>query len=87
MEIDKIKEWHKLVVKGLVNGLSHTARDERLDDIDFWRKRCRLFNSFSKCVLDLITNQTYQYSEKDLEDIAREGYNLKISDNIGKQPK
>jgi len=49
----KIMELHNLVVNGLVNGLSHTSRDERLNDIHFWRKRCNLFNEFSKCVLDI----------------------------------
>ena len=71
---EKILEWHKLVVIGLCNGLSHTARDERLEDIDFWRKRCFLFNEFSKCVLDLITEQNYEYSEQNLKRIAEEGY-------------
>jgi len=76
IETKKIEEWHKLVVNGLVNGLSHTARDGRTDNIDFWRLRSRLFNAFGKCVLDLITNQDYQYSEKDLKDTAKQGYNL-----------
>ena len=70
----KIMEWHNLVVIGLVNGLSHTSRDERLNDIHFWRKRCFLFNEFSKCVLDLITEQNYEYAEKNLKEIAKEGY-------------
>ena len=76
VETEKIKEWHKLVVNGLVNGLSHTARDGRLNDIDFWRCRSRLFNAFAHCVLDLITHQNYQYSEKDLKDTAKQGYKL-----------
>lgn len=75
----KIMELHKLVVNGLVNGLSHTSRDERLKDIDFWRRRCLLFNEFSKGVLDLITNQNHQYAEKELKRIAKEGY--KLSEN------
>ena len=72
--MSKIKEWHNLVVNGLVNGLSYTAMDGRTEDIDFWRKRCNLFNAFSKCVLNLETDQDYQYSEKDLKEIAAEGY-------------
>ena len=70
----KIIEWHKLVVNGLVNGLSHTHRDGRLDDINFWRSRSELFDAFGHCVLDLLTDQTYEYSEKDLKEIAKEGY-------------
>ena len=70
----KIMEWHNLVNSGLVNGLSFTSRDERLDDINFWRTRSSLFNEFSHCVLNLITEQTYEYSEKELKRIAKEGY-------------
>lgn len=70
----KIMEWHNLVVNGLVNGLSHTSRDGRLDDINFWRGRCNLFNEFSKCVLDIVTDQDSKYSEKQLKEIAKEGY-------------
>ena len=71
----KIMELHKLVVNGLVQGLSHTHRDGRLDDTDFWRKRCSLFNEFSLCVLNIVTRQTCEYSEKELRKIAEEGYN------------
>ena len=70
----KIKELHGLVVTGIVNGLSHTHKDGRLDDINFWRSRCELFNLFSLCVLDIVTNQNYKYSEKELKEIAEEGY-------------
>ncbi len=70
----QIMKLHNLVVTGLVNGLSHTSRDERLNDIDFWRKRCFLFNEFSHCVLNIVTNQTCEYSEKELKRIAKEGY-------------
>lgn len=70
----KIKELHGFVVNGLVNGLSWTSRDERLDDIDFWAKRCNLFNEFSKCVLDIVTDQDPKYAEKNLKEIAKEGY-------------
>ena len=70
----KTQEWHNIVNAGLCNGLSHTHRDGRLDDINFWRKRCELFNAFSLCVLDLETGQNYKYKEKDLREIAAEGY-------------
>lgn len=74
-KLSKIRELHKLVVNGLVNGLSHTHQDGRKEDIVFWRKRCNLFDSFSHCVLDIITDQCYEYSEKDLKEISKEGYN------------
>ncbi|GAG28263.1 unnamed protein product, partial [marine sediment metagenome] len=74
MEIDKIKEWMQIVNIGLVNGLSHTNRDGRTDDIDFWRKRSQLFNGLTLCIKDLVTEQNYEYSEKDLRKIANDGY-------------
>jgi len=74
--IHKIKEWHSYVVIGLVNGLSHTARDGRLKEVEFWQRRSNLFNAFAHCVNNLITNQTYEYSEKELMDIAKAGYKL-----------
>lgn len=70
----KIMELHKLVVTGLVQGLSHIHRDGRLDDINFWRSRSGLFNLFSLCVLNILTDQTCEYSEKYLKEIAGEGY-------------
>lgn len=70
----KIMEWHRLVVNGLVKGLSHTHRDGRLDDINFWRSRSQLFDNFAHCVLNLLTDQIYEYSEKNLKEIAEEGY-------------
>ena len=70
----KIKEWHQLIVKGLVNGLSYTAMDGRTDDINFWRKRCDLFDTFAHCIQSLITEQSYKYDEKNLKEIAEEGY-------------
>lgn len=76
-KIERIKELHQLTVNGLVNGLSHTHQDGRLDDIDFWVKRCKLFDSFSHCVLDIITDQNAEYSEKDLKEISKEGYHGK----------
>ena len=73
----KIQEWNNLVIKGLVNGLSFTTMDERTEDIDFWIKRCNLFNEFSLCVLALETEQNYKYSENQLKEIAKQGYKLK----------
>lgn len=70
----KIMELHNLVVTGLVQGLSHTHQDGRLDDINFWRSRSSLFNAFSLCVLNILTDQTCEYSEKELQEIAEEGY-------------
>ena len=71
---EKIKEWHDLVTTGLVNGLSHTDRDERRDDITWVRRRLRLWESFGRCMMDLETGQDYQYSEKDLKVVADIGY-------------
>lgn len=71
---EQIIKWHNLVVEGLVNGLSHTIIDERINDIHFWRLRSRLFGSFSRCVLNLITNQSWEYDEKELLEIANYGY-------------
>lgn len=76
----KIRELHNLVVTGLVKGLSHTSRDGRLNDINFWRKRCNLFNEFSKAVLDIVTEQNSEYAEKNLKEIAEEGYKMEDSD-------
>ena len=70
----QISELNKLVVNGLVNGLSHTHRDGRTENIDFWIRRSRLFNSFSLCVMNIITNQSYELNEKELKEIAEEGY-------------
>jgi len=70
----KIMELHGLIVTGLVNGLSHTHRDGRLKDINFWRSRSELFDAFAHCVLNILTDQTSEYSEKDLKEIAKEGY-------------
>lgn len=73
----KLTEWHQLIVQGLVNGLSHTARDGRTEEIDFWRKRSILWNEFAMCVQNLMTNQSYEYSEKELKRIVKEGYRWK----------
>lgn len=70
----KILEWHRLVVQGMVNGLTHTMRDGRIDDINWVRGRLKLWESFGRCIMDLETGQDYQYPEKDLKEIAKEGY-------------
>jgi len=70
----KFKEWHNLVVQGLVNGLSHTNMDGRTEKKDFWQKRSILWNEFAMCVQNLMTNQDYKYSEENLKRIAKEGY-------------
>ena len=71
---DKIQEWNNIVVSGIVNGLSHTHTDGRTDDINFWIKRSDLFNLFCLCVQRLVNNQDYSYEEKQLIEIAKEGY-------------
>ena len=72
-----IIEWQREVNKGLVNGLSHTAMDGRKEKIEFWRKRSMLFNAFNLCVQRLTSNQSYNSEEKELQEIAEEGYSLK----------
>ena len=71
---EEILKLHNLVVTGLVQGLSHTHTDGRTDDIEFWRKRERLFGAFSRGVMNIITDQDNQYEEKELKEIAEEGY-------------
>ena len=66
----KIEEWHQLIVKGL----SYTHRDGRTEEIDFWQKRSMLWNEFAMCVQSLTTNQSYEYSEKELKRMVKEGY-------------
>ena len=73
---DKIKEWHNLVVKGLVNGLTHTIKDGRTNDINWVRKRLELWESFARCVYALEIGQTFEYDEKNLKEIAKEGYKI-----------
>lgn len=77
--IKKAKGWHQYVVSGLVKGLSHTSRDERLHDIDWVRKRLALFESFSRCIMDTICGNDNQYNEKELKEVAEEGYKLNDS--------
>ncbi|KKN67012.1 hypothetical protein LCGC14_0465660 [marine sediment metagenome] len=76
----KILEFHNLVVKGLVNGLTHTNRDGRNEDIEWVRKRLMLWESFGRTVFDFIIGlNDYSYSLKDLERVAKEGYSHKSS--------
>lgn len=44
----KILEWHQLVVQGMVNGLTHTMRDGRNEDINWVRGRLKLWESFGR---------------------------------------
>ena len=76
----KILEFHNLVVTGLVNGLTHTTGDKRIEDIEWVRKRLNLWESFGRTVFDFIIGlNDYSYSLKDLERIAKEGYTPKSS--------
>ena len=71
----KLKEWHDHVVQGLLNGLTHTNRDGRTDDIEWVRRRLALWEAFGRCVMDFEWGNNYKdFSEKDLRRIAREGY-------------
>ncbi len=71
---DKIKEWHNLVVQGLNNGLTHTIWDGRREDINWVRGRLQLWEAFGRCVMNLETEQNYEYVEKELKEIAKHGY-------------
>lgn len=73
-ELEKIKEWRQLLVIGLNNGLSHTHQDGRNEEVEFWRKRSILFDRFSHCVMNLVWNQSYELDEKELKQVAEEGY-------------
>ena len=72
----KIKEWHNMVVSGLVNGLSHTHRDGRINDINWVRKRGSLFEAFGRCMFDYHNEQDYESNERELLEISKEGYKL-----------
>ena len=71
---NKIKGWKSLVTKGLCNGLSHTYRDGRINDIEWVRKRLALWESFGRCIYALHNNQDYKSDEKTLKEVAEEGY-------------
>jgi len=71
---DKIKEWHKLVIIGLNNGLTHTIHDGRRENIEWVRMRMFLFNYFTKCIMDLETNQDWSINENNLKRISEEGW-------------
>ena len=71
----KIKEWHLLVVTGLIGGLSHTYRDGRNDDINWVRKRLALFESFFRCVMNYEWGNNYKdFDEAELKEVSEEGY-------------
>jgi len=71
---DKIKEWKKLVVNGLCNGLTHTISDGRQNDIVWVRGRLQLWEAFGRCVINLENEQNYEYDERELIEISKLGY-------------
>jgi len=71
---EKLKKWSNLINQGLCNGLTHTHMDERRDDIDWLRKRLSLFENFSKCVMNFQWGNDWNYNEKELKEIAEDGY-------------
>lgn len=75
--IKKIKDWHKYVVIGLNNGLTHTHMDGRRNDVDWVRKRLDLFEAFSRCIMDEIWGNKSGCNIKELKEVAEEGYKLK----------
>ena len=78
-EEKSLLEFHNLIVKGLNNGLTHTIRDGRNDDIEWVRGRLRLWESFGRTVFDFLMGlNDYSYSLKELKEVAEEGY---IKDN------
>ena len=74
----KIKEWHDLIVKGLNNGLTHTIWDGRRDDINWVRKRLKLWEAFGRCVFAFHNKQDWELDEIELKKIAEEGYSPKL---------
>lgn len=70
----EILKFHNLVVKGLVNGLSHTEQDGRTEELEFWRQRSILFDRFGHCVMNLITDQSYDIDLHELNEVAKNGY-------------
>lgn len=71
---DEISEFHRLVVEGLSNGLSHTSGDEKEKDPEFWKKRSNLFDRFEQCVMSALTKQPYEFELEALKKVAEEGY-------------
>ena len=78
----QLKNWHRVVVAGLCNGLSHTHRDGRTDKIEFWRQRSQLFNAHAHCIQALMTDQSWELDEKTLRDIALEGFKMEEDNGI-----
>lgn len=72
----QIREWHNLVVQGLCNGLTHTHRDDRTDDIAWVYGRLKLFESFSRATMNLIWGKDYSSDLKELKEVAKAGYSL-----------
>jgi len=73
----KIQEWYNAIVEGLNNGLAHTTWDGRRDDINWVRKRLELWEAFGRCVFAFYNEQDWSSNEKDLFEIAKEGYKFK----------
>ncbi len=74
----KIRKWHIAVVQGLNNGLTHTIKDGRRDDIKWVRQRLRLWEAFGRCVFAFHNKQNWESDEEELFEIAREGYSHKL---------
>lgn len=71
----KLKEWHGYIINGLTNGLTHTHRDGRNNDIEWVRSRLLLWEAFGRCVMDFQWGNNYkEFAEKELKQVAREGY-------------
>jgi len=82
-EKERLLEFHNLVVKGLCNGLTHTDRDGRNEDIVWVRRRLRLWESFGRTVFDcLLKLNDYSYSLKELKEVAELGYEKKPSHSL-----
>ena len=71
----EVKYFHDLVVKGLVNGLTHTIWDGRRDDIEWVRGRLELWESFGRTLFNfLMETNGYKYELRDLKEISKKGY-------------
>ena len=81
-KIKRIKELNGYVVKGLVNGLTHTIRDGRTNNIDWVRKRLNLWESFGRSVINIVNDSDSKYEEEDLKKISKEGFGRQISEGI-----
>lgn len=80
-DIQKVTEFHNLVVKGLNNGLTHIIWDGRRDAIVWVRKRLELWESFGRVLFEFLMENNYEYDLKELEEIAKEGYKKQTNYN------